>query len=175
MYCKYCGKQIDDDSAFCKYCGKSLVKPIKPLEDSSNSMRSFKPYIGIYKNLISIILSVVLWLIIGAYVSDDGQDFVLLLVTLFIAGMIFWFYKNYCKNQILLIDKSDTQKERLWKLIYILYIAIIPYCCLTTKPIEYAGAVAVCWLLPTIFIFMIHKSKKLAEEIRKEEAEKEKL
>lgn len=24
MYCKYCGKPIDDDSTFCKYCGKSL-------------------------------------------------------------------------------------------------------------------------------------------------------
>ena len=22
MYCKHCGKQIDDDSSFCRYCGR---------------------------------------------------------------------------------------------------------------------------------------------------------
>lgn len=26
MYCKYCGKQIDDNSKFCKYCGKQLAE-----------------------------------------------------------------------------------------------------------------------------------------------------
>ena len=25
MYCKHCGKEIDDNSKFCKYCGKQLV------------------------------------------------------------------------------------------------------------------------------------------------------
>ena len=25
MYCKFCGKEIDDNSKFCKYCGKQLV------------------------------------------------------------------------------------------------------------------------------------------------------
>lgn len=25
MYCKFCGKEIDNDSTFCKHCGKSLV------------------------------------------------------------------------------------------------------------------------------------------------------
>ena len=29
MYCKYCGKLIDDDSSFCKFCGKSLDSPTK--------------------------------------------------------------------------------------------------------------------------------------------------
>lgn len=26
MYCKYCGKQIDDDSVYCRYCGKKVVE-----------------------------------------------------------------------------------------------------------------------------------------------------
>ena len=26
MYCKHCGKQIDDNSQFCKFCGKKLVE-----------------------------------------------------------------------------------------------------------------------------------------------------
>lgn len=25
MYCRYCGKQIEDDSIYCSYCGKKLV------------------------------------------------------------------------------------------------------------------------------------------------------
>ena len=25
MYCKHCGREIDDNSSFCKYCGKQLV------------------------------------------------------------------------------------------------------------------------------------------------------
>ena len=25
MYCKHCGREIDDNSEFCKYCGKQLV------------------------------------------------------------------------------------------------------------------------------------------------------
>ena len=25
MLCKYCGKEIEDDSEFCRYCGKSLI------------------------------------------------------------------------------------------------------------------------------------------------------
>ena len=24
VHCKYCGKDIDDDSVFCKFCGKNL-------------------------------------------------------------------------------------------------------------------------------------------------------
>ena len=25
MYCRYCGKEIPEDSRFCKYCGKELA------------------------------------------------------------------------------------------------------------------------------------------------------
>ena len=35
MYCKHCGKQIDDNSKFCKFCGKQLV-------ESQNIEISFK-------------------------------------------------------------------------------------------------------------------------------------
>lgn len=29
MYCKHCGKEIDENSTFCKHCGKSQGKGIK--------------------------------------------------------------------------------------------------------------------------------------------------
>lgn len=28
MYCKHCGKEIDDDSKFCRYCGGEQETPI---------------------------------------------------------------------------------------------------------------------------------------------------
>lgn len=31
MFCKNCGKQIDDDSKFCMYCGTSFVESAKPV------------------------------------------------------------------------------------------------------------------------------------------------
>jgi peptidoglycan/LPS O-acetylase OafA/YrhL len=30
MYCRNCGKQIDDNSAFCVYCGVATVSPPNP-------------------------------------------------------------------------------------------------------------------------------------------------
>ncbi len=29
MFCKYCGKQIDDNSTFCNFCGKNLTSSIQ--------------------------------------------------------------------------------------------------------------------------------------------------
>ena len=26
MFCRYCGKEIEEDSYFCKYCGKNIEK-----------------------------------------------------------------------------------------------------------------------------------------------------
>ena len=31
MYCKHCGKEIDDNSTFCKHCGKSQGSTLKGL------------------------------------------------------------------------------------------------------------------------------------------------
>ena len=40
MYCKHCGKEIDDNSTFCKYCGKP--------QDNSNKSLINKPIWIIY-------------------------------------------------------------------------------------------------------------------------------
>ncbi len=29
MYCKFCGKQIDDNSTFCNFCGKNLSSSVR--------------------------------------------------------------------------------------------------------------------------------------------------
>jgi hypothetical protein len=36
MYCKECGKPIDDDSKFCRYCGKNLSEIIKNPQQKTN-------------------------------------------------------------------------------------------------------------------------------------------
>ena len=45
MYCKYCGKQIDDNSQFCKFCGKKLV------ETKKVSIEFTKPNIDVHTQL----------------------------------------------------------------------------------------------------------------------------
>lgn len=41
MYCKYCGKQIADDSKFCRYCGTNLVD-VSLAEDTPNVSQSIE-------------------------------------------------------------------------------------------------------------------------------------
>ena len=36
MYCKHCGREIDDNSEFCKYCGKQLVDKKKIIVEFKN-------------------------------------------------------------------------------------------------------------------------------------------
>ena len=36
MYCKKCGKQIDDDSAFCVHCGNNINPKNKEQENEQN-------------------------------------------------------------------------------------------------------------------------------------------
>lgn len=45
MYCKYCGKQIDENSQYCKFCGKKLV------ETQKVSIEFTKPNIDIHTQL----------------------------------------------------------------------------------------------------------------------------
>lgn len=33
MFCRKCGKQIEDDSIFCKYCGSNNLNNIQPGEE----------------------------------------------------------------------------------------------------------------------------------------------
>ena len=35
MYCRYCGQQLPDDSAFCSKCGKKLEDPVTEEPETS--------------------------------------------------------------------------------------------------------------------------------------------
>ena len=43
MYCKYCGKPLDDDSVYCKSCGRRLVEVPKPSQLSTVSNYILQP------------------------------------------------------------------------------------------------------------------------------------
>lgn len=170
MYCKHCGKQIDDDSTFCKYCGKSLEEPIKTLDNSTNSSEiptnSFKSLFNLDKRKIDIILALVLWVIIGliiAIASSNNtfttiQRLASLLITLGIVGILYWFYKNYCKYPITSFDKSDSKKTKIMKYAYIVYTIILPLFLIggSRKLFMYEGLMFEWWLVPSIFICGIY-------------------
>ena len=63
MYCKHCGREIDDNSSFCKYCGKS--------QDNCNKSSFNKPVWIIY--LIWVISN--LYLLKGEKNADSSSYF----------------------------------------------------------------------------------------------------
>jgi len=62
MYCKHCGKEIDDNSSFCKYCGK-------PQDNRVSTPNSFIDFV--YKK--PILSSYILWVIINAICLSRGD------------------------------------------------------------------------------------------------------
>ena len=55
MFCKYCGKKIDDDSIYCMFCGKKLKKNNTREEDSIKQSK------GVKQN--------------GTYTAPDGKKY----------------------------------------------------------------------------------------------------
>ena len=170
MYCKYCGKRIDDDSAFCKYCGKTLEQSNRTLEDSTNSfespIKSIKSLFNLDKRKIDIILALVLWVIIGLIIAIESsndrfptiQRFVSLLLTLVIVGILYWFYNKYCKYPISFFDKSDSKKTKILKYVYIVYTIIFPLAAIgaSSRLDDYEGIMLGGWFVPTLFICGIY-------------------
>ena len=156
MYCKYCGKQIDDDSKFCKECGRSL--------DSITSSPS--NYESFFKKHIVLIALIVIWYIV-AYVyssayydkEDIGIIFGMYLVTPIIIGLFYWVYKHNCKYHIQLFNKADSTKIKLLKYAYLAYTFIVPFVCsdgLGYDYFVYFVIMGIVWLVPTLIICGIY-------------------
>ena len=62
MYCKHCGREIDDNSSFCKYCGK-------PQDNRVSTPNSFIDFV--YKK--PILSSYILWVIINTVCLCSGE------------------------------------------------------------------------------------------------------
>ena len=76
MYCKHCGREIDDNSTFCKHCGKS--------QDNSNKSLGNKPIWIIY--LIWAVAN--LYLLMGNKYSDSLSDY--FFPSIFSGGNVPW-------------------------------------------------------------------------------------
>lgn len=86
MYCKNCGKEIEDDSSFCPYCGSSVNKKIvveskATKGDKGNSENCFGA-IGFVVSVIAVLYShsnIALWYVafalafIGIVLSCAGM------------------------------------------------------------------------------------------------------
>lgn len=86
MFCKFCGKQVDDDSLFCSNCGNSLIKSKKcetevelSQNDESVNFSTSKEEVAIAKEKRSrkgelILLFIMIAMIIFAFSTCTHQD-----------------------------------------------------------------------------------------------------
>lgn len=104
MYCKYCGKEIPNESKYCSYCGSNLYLNIENTKIDNASIGWF--ILGFLVPLVGLILFL-LWeeekpltakkVGLGALVSAIIQ---IILVILVIIGFVCFIYKN---NEIVLM------------------------------------------------------------------------
>lgn len=154
MYCKHCGKEIDNDSKFCKECGKPLDVYA---ETSQINMGFFQ------KHLVLIAL-IVIWYVIAylystAYYHKGGIIFGMYLITPIIIGLLYWLYRQNCKYQIHLFNKDDSVKIKLLKYAYLAYTYFIPFACsdgLGNDYFVYFVNLGLGWLVPTLVICGIY-------------------
>lgn len=78
MYCKKCGKQIDDDSAFCVHCGTPLVSAVghAPVQDSAPIIEEpkKKKKKSVFKRWWFWVIVLILLLGSCGGSGDDGTD-----------------------------------------------------------------------------------------------------
>lgn len=106
MYCKHCGKEIADDSAFCQYCGGQLCEQgnIKPNGIPFRWFRSLTKgwQITIMIYMIWFLLSICLWLTDNwRYWFDDDEGWVTEIVVALIIPMValfIWYYFTHLRK-----------------------------------------------------------------------------
>ena len=71
-YCKYCGKEIDDDIAVCPHCGKE----IKRIENNTSSEQSTEGKAGIIKRWPAVNSKVFMVIVCGKMIlPPHGKEF----------------------------------------------------------------------------------------------------
>lgn len=107
MYCKKCGKQIDDDAQFCKYCGQNVGENTNKTS-STNIVEWFQGKSRGFR-LVSVIG--VLWLFIGIcflFVCEYAEDYLAVLVVFIGLPLLAWSIWYYFK---FLRKKKDATKK----------------------------------------------------------------
>jgi RNA polymerase subunit RPABC4/transcription elongation factor Spt4 len=130
MYCRYCGKLVEDDSTFCKYCGNNLVGEFIVKKESENFIAKFN---SLSESKQKFILFFALWVLLVLWTllhycelehwdRYDGIPFsvttLLIFVLPYIGFIIYYFVKlrknkKQFKNNISIEkDKSDIELEQ---------------------------------------------------------------
>ena len=96
MFCKFCGKNIDDDSVFCSYCGKKLIKE-STITDSISKIESNEEVDTSQENDIE-----------NSNPDKKFLSFLLLglVIFVFIAGLLFSLSTSGCSE-----DKGITTRD----------------------------------------------------------------
>lgn len=103
MFCKYCGKEIADDSVFCQYCGKQLIERTDRKSNSWPFQRfkslSKRWQIAIMLYLLWFLLSICLW-IGGVWYDwfDDRDGWITEIMVVLIIPMLVLFNWYYFKR-----------------------------------------------------------------------------
>lgn len=72
MYCKHCGKEIEDDAKFCAGCGKSVAEEVKkqvaaPVVEEPKKKKKRHPILG------TILLVIGIFIVIGALAGGGDE------------------------------------------------------------------------------------------------------
>ena len=73
MFCKFCGKKIEDNSRFCNYCGKSLEENSSDKVADSNNNQSKKSGCGSFL-IFLLVLGLVVGIIFAVVKISMNQD-----------------------------------------------------------------------------------------------------
>lgn len=167
MFCKHCGKEIDDNSSFCKYCGKSL-KDVTKQSEMSFWEKKFLTYL-LYFIIGVVVLAIWLYLLSLAAHSLNDESYRLVMnafrLTALIIIIVFLISRVSFKNRIILFNRSDSPDNKLKKYLYLVYTFIVPFICMlivdglirngtyeASDIVMYFILFAILWIVPTIAI-----------------------
>ena len=61
MFCRSCGKEIPENTAFCPYCGTPLAAPVFPSATVSPTVKEDKASVGLI--ILSFLIPIVGWIL----------------------------------------------------------------------------------------------------------------
>ena len=122
MYCKNCGKQIEDDSKFCKHCGTQVENA--PVEKSPKSIKTlYEKFLSLSSKWQIIILSYGFWVIgwICAVIivgmegtsSDYGETMFMAFLAIFVLPFVIFTIIHLRKLHIK--KKTSTPSQEVTK------------------------------------------------------------
>lgn len=121
MYCRHCGKEVADNSAFCQYCGGQLH------EERKRKISSMKRFQSLSRNWQICIMCYVVWFLVGicvlvalgpygcedCYCNSFSEVLWPVLLAVVVAPVAAFFVWYYCTH--LQTEKRERPKETKMK------------------------------------------------------------